>query len=337
MRKFILKESITLEEKRLNPSDIKKIITVMQDKDYSNEQISDTIKSIENDAEGYTAQHWLSQINQTQQDSSTNSEGIQQQNDEKAQEEEGDEEILNNEEQEETGETSTKSSDNKDLNTTGIDHKVEEHINTLREINSDAVDAFLNAIKGQIKNINYPFTKLLAEKNAFMDALLGNAVQTAESLNEASPFSGLLKVTRDIKAKNKEKKAKQQQEKDPVIKFIKIYNAFTKLNNKVASDYIDKNDAVIYRADIMSEINNSDPIDNIINIDAAACLNEDPNLKSKLEDAIKNHSVSQMSTYKFSDDDNDDLKRLQAAFNQLSDKDKKTFIAELQKELKDNK
>ena len=55
--KFILNEELTLDEKKLSPSELKSIAQVMKNKGYDNNQITSTIKDIEDDEEGYTAKH----------------------------------------------------------------------------------------------------------------------------------------------------------------------------------------------------------------------------------------------------------------------------------------
>lgn len=321
--KFVLNEELTLDEKMLSTDEYNTIIKVMRDKGYTDRQISSTLKSLEDDEDGHSIDHWLSQANKQQSSQQTNSEGIQandQSNDETTNDQDTDDNLDNDQEEKE-----------QDINTANLDPEVEKTIDILNSHNKEATEAFLKAIKGQIKNPNYPFTNLLANKKAFIDALFGE--QNNESLNEASPFSDIANSIRN----KKDERAKKTTNKDPVIKFIKIYNAFTKLDNNIANEYIDSNDPLIYKSNILSQINNDDPIDKIINIDVATILNDDPRLRSQLYDAIKTHSVDKMSTYKFDGNDNSDLKRVEGAFNKLSNNDKQKFINNLKKSKGANK
>ena len=298
--KFILNEELTLDEKKLYPSELKSIAQVMKNKGYNNNQITSTIKDIEDDESGYTAQHWLDQIENS--------------ND-------------NTEQQSQTNEPEDQEQD--DINTLDTDETVEHTVNALKKINSNATDRFLNAIKGQIKNTNYPFTRLLAKKPAFMDAL-GITI----SLNEDGPFSSLVKGAFNLK----DKANKNAQNKDAVIKFIKIYNAFTKNDNDIMNEYIDDDNALIYKKDLLSNIKNDWPINKIINIDAAATINKNNKLRGALVDAIRKNdldTINRMNSYKLGskksendlDDDNlsDDVKTAVRAFKKLN-KDQKINV-----------
>lgn len=315
------------DDDSINQKEEKAIRQVMQSKGYAESQIDDTIDAIKKDKNGHTAQHWLNQVNKQQQSSQqTNSEGTQtndQSNDEQTNDQDTDDNLNNNQEEKE-----------QDINTANLDPEVENTVNILYSHNKEATEAFIKAIKGQIKNPNYPFTKLLT-KGAFIDALFSK--QNNESLTEASPFGDLANNIKGKIKDSKENRAKKVSNKDPVIKFIKIYNAFTKLDNNIANEYISSNDPLIYKSNILSQINNDDPIDKIINIDVATVLNNDPKLRSQLYDAIKHHYVDAMSTYKFDGNDNSDLKRVEGAFNKLSDNDKQKFINGLKKSKGANK
>lgn len=330
--RFILNEELTLDEKMLSTNEYNTIIKVMRDKGYTDRQISSTLKSLENDEDGHSIDHWLSQANKQQSSQQTNSEGTQtndQSNNKTTNDQDTDDNLDNNKEEKE-----------QDINTANLDPEVEKTIDILNSHNKKATEAFLKAIKGQIKNPNYPFTKLLATKGAFIDALFNSKGQSNESLTEASPFGDLANNIKGKIKDSKENRAKKVSNKDPVIKFIKIYNAFTKLDNNIANEYIDSKtpiEPLIYKGAIVSQINNDDPIDKIINIDVASILNKDTNLRSQLEDAIKNHSVDKMSTYKFDGNDNSDLKKVEGAFNKLSDRDKQKFINGLKKSKGANK
>ena len=166
--KFILNEELTLDEKKLYPSELKSIAQVMKNKGYNNNQITSTIKDIEDDESGYTAQHWLDQIENS--------------ND-------------NTEQQSQTNEPEDQEQD--DINTLDTDETVEHTVNALKKINSNATDRFLNAIKGQIKNTNYPLSPTSPLSPMLLQS--SNSLAYLDNLSLDEMFEETLVIKGDIK------------------------------------------------------------------------------------------------------------------------------------------
>ena len=202
--RFILDENLTLGEQR-------QLIELMQDKGYSNKDISDTIQMIDKDP------------NQEKQYREILQKEVEKETQPHEQPKEQPEPIQTNSEGTETKQKETQQN-------IGVKNRV---VNYLSDSYPREFKLFLNGIGNKINDQSFPFTRIL--NNAPIMRKIGIPGSIVESLNEAGVASSIGKFIGN-------KIAKKEADKNIMLKLVKLYNATLDIDQKLLSEYLDSVD-----------------------------------------------------------------------------------------------
>ena len=315
--KFILDEELNLGEK-------KKLIELMHEKGYSNQDISSTIELTDKDKN--QADKYREIINKysnnNQSENSSQEIGKQEDN--------------------------TKEQTNNSIkDTVTNDLKRNNLINYFEETEPKAFEAFKNGIGNNINDSNFPFVKLMSlpkfstaigvnldkyegsikhQVKQMANGLKDKAKQSftvnkkTEELDEASSFGSLMANRAGEKIGSLSKPSIR-----PISKFIRAYNALLSIDKSLANKYIDtaKENSILCDPNLY-KMADKDQINNAVNIDVTSYLATNiPNdqrieMRKNLVKAIKNNNVNSLKTYNINGSDDSDEEQLEKALNILN-------------------
>jgi len=171
-------------------------------------------------------------------------------------------------------------------------------LSVIKRSNDRGYEAFIQGIKSNINNKDFPFTKLMS-KPAFSKAL-----GIMESLEEANIFSNVADQIKNSKAIKKLSTFKNKVDPKTFSKFATVYNTILDLKDD-ANTLIDNPQSVVYQPSLY-KLNNYKDIESAIKIDVSAIKNNDRSKHDELMKAIASNKVSQVSAIKSNDSDSDE-------------------------------
>lgn len=299
--KFILDESMTLEEKRLveepKGSEVYKELekysnTPYTDKDdvllynaiknagYSSATAEATVKKIKQDeASGRHSERddWILKYGEksapqeqqnTETETATQQQNTQQNDTSNTQEETSDEEQSDNI-------ATVNGPTNSDV--------ANKLLKVVKSSNSSGYESFLNGIKSNIKDNNFPFTKLISNQK-FSNALIG--IKESIELTEGPLLNAGKRFIKKISP-------------NTFKRFATVYNAFLDNDKDIrATDYVNKS-KILYMPELYKLPDLKD-IERAIDIELSALKSGDTVVASKrlddLEKAVKNNTVKKVSS-----------------------------------------
>ena len=223
-------------------------------------------------------------------------------------------------------------------------------LNVIKASNDLGYANFLKGIKSNIRNNSFPFTRLM--QNPRFSEVLG----IRESLDEANVFSNIAnQVANGVKnsrasqfVQDKVQAAKEtnlgkkiktganrlstfKAKVDPNTfrKFASVYNAF--LDNKIDTDYVDDESAIIYDRNLYSN-RNFNNIGKAIEIDFGAQQASDDEKRAELKAAVKAGKIDQVSSLEGTKNRNP-FEQVLDQFDKLSPEKKKEFAGLINKKL----
>jgi len=287
--KFILDEELSLEEAGNNTDS-----TPYTDKDdvllynaikkagYSSSAAEATVNKIKQDeASGKTSERgdWVREYgaekNTSQEQQNTETETVNQQQDAQQNNDELDT-------QEETSDEET--SDNiATVNGPTNSDVANKLLKVVKSSNSSGYESFLNGIKSNIKDNNFPFTKLISNQK-FSNALIG--IKESIELTEGPLLNAGKRFIKKISP-------------NTFKRFATVYNAFLDNDKDIrATDYVNKS-KILYMPELYKLPDLKD-IERAIDIELSALKSGDTVVASKrledLEKAVKNNTVKKVSS-----------------------------------------